>query len=271
VLRSLLALLLLAGLLGAGVLYWRARSGATRPPSLEDVGGELKDTAVTASVKTAFGLSRSLERRRVSVSTEHGVVTLRGEVATPEQKRLAGRIAEAVPDVVSVVNHLRVADSAEPAAGADGRTLGESLDDRSLEVQVRLALSLNRHMEGARIEARSFRREVTLAGEVLSEAQRRLAAEVAGETAGVAGVRSELRVAAGAPAGPAAAKQAVERALAANPNLARARIEVAEEEGGLVLRGSVGSGAERDLAGLLARDAAGRAVKNALEIGPRRD
>jgi hypothetical protein len=41
-----------------------------------------------------------------------------------------------------------------------------------------------------------------------------------------------------------------------------------EEGGRLVLRGTVRSGAEKDLAAALAREAAGRPVENAVEIRP---
>jgi hypothetical protein len=40
------------------------------------------------------------------------------------------------------------------------------------------------------------------------------------------------------------------------------------KDGRLVLKGKVRSGAERDLAGLLARDAAGGEVENAIVVAP---
>jgi osmotically-inducible protein OsmY len=231
------------------------------------VGGEIKDTATTGAVKAAFGLNRRLREHDLSVSTENGVVTLRGELPSAELRTLAMRVAQAVPDVRVVVDQLRVTDRA-PAPRADGRTLGESLDDRSLEVQVRLAFSLNRDLKGADVEVRSFRRQLTLAGEVASEAQRALALETARETAGVETVRSELRVRGGG-GGPAGNRRhAAEAALAGNASLAGTQIEVAEEDGQLVLKGRVRSAAERDLAALLARDAAGGPVRIALEIRP---
>jgi osmotically-inducible protein OsmY len=61
---------------------------------------------------------------------------------------------------------------------------------------------------------------------------------------------------------------AIERALAGNPNLARYLLAVEIKDGQVVLKGRVRTGAERDLAGLLARDAAGGAVVNAIVVGP---
>ena len=54
--------------------------------------------------------------------------------------------------------------------------------------------------------------------------------------------------------------------LKSNPNLKDAQLTVERRDGRLAVRGQVASGAERDLAGLLARDAAGENVDNLLEI-----
>jgi osmotically-inducible protein OsmY len=268
VLGRLFALLVLAGLVAGGVLYWQSRTHSRPPRSLEEVGGEIQDTATTGAVKAAFGLNRRLRELDLSVSTENRVVTLRGELPSVELRTLAVRVAQAVPDVRAVVDQVRVTGQA-PAPRADGRTLGESLDDRSLEVQVRLAFSLHRDLKGADVEVRSFRRQLTLAGEVASEAERALALEIARETGGVDAVKSDLRVRGGSGAAAGGGRRrAAEAALAGNASLAGTQIEVAEEDGQLVLKGRVRSAAERDLAALLARDAAGGPVRIALEIRP---
>ena len=62
------------------------------------------------------------------------------------------------------------------------------------------------------------------------------------------------------------ARAAAEAAIRANPNLKGNEIVVERRDGRLVIRGSVRSGAERDLAGLLAREAARQPVDNALEV-----
>jgi hypothetical protein len=60
--------------------------------------------------------------------------------------------------------------------------------------------------------------------------------------------------------------EAAERALAANANLARYRLRAELREGRLRLQGEVQSGAERDLAGLLAASASGLAVDNEIRL-----
>ena len=52
-----------------------------------------------------------------------------------------------------------------------------------------------------------------------------------------------------------------------NPYLTGFALQVREEGGRLVLRGQVGTSVEKDLAGLLAREAAGGPVDNAVEVG----
>lgn len=242
-----------------------------------EVGKRLADARITGEVVGALHLNRNLAPWAIDVGTEEGVVTLRGDVPREELRATAERVAAAVPDVRQVVNHLRVSPAAAPPLTPE-RTLGESLDDHALELRVRLAFSLNRELKGKEIGVRSFRREITLEGEVATVRQRQLAVEVARETTGVGSIRDELRVRSasatdgGAGAGPGAAggdrRSAVEQALAANASLKPYAIDVREEGGALVLVGRVKTGAERDLAGLLARDAAGVPVRNALEIGP---
>ena len=264
-LRRLFALLVLAALVAAAYYYWRGRAFGGSPASLRAVEGDLRDAATTGAVKAALGLRRSLKPYRLSVSTEDGVVTLRGLVAKPDEQALAERTAAAVPDVRQVVNQIQLGASPERSDEGE-RSLGESLDDQALEVQVKLAFSLDRNLRGTKLEARSFKRQVQLSGEVKTPAQRDLALAIARETPGVTDVTESVHVI--GEAGRSDARTAVEKALRANPNLARCRIEVREEGGRIVLRGRVRTGAEKDLAGLLASNAAGSNVDNNLEIKP---
>jgi osmotically-inducible protein OsmY len=84
-----------------------------------------------------------------------------------------------------------------------------------------MAFSLNRELRGTDLEVRSFRRQVTLAGEVDSPAQRQLAVEVARRTSDVAGVADEIVVRGpAAPAAPAATPAATPAAPGARSGAA---------------------------------------------------
>lgn len=267
--RRLFGLLILLGLLGAGLYYWRYRATGVPPRNLTDLTQALQDTKTTAEVKAALGLNRTLKPYSIEVATERGVVSLRGDVPSDGERATAERVASAVPNVRRVINHVRISPGAA-VPDARERTLGESLDDHTLEVQVRLALDLNRELQGTEINVKAFRRGVTLSGEASAPAQQRLAEQVARETAGVGDVKNEIRVRPSTPSTAAAGNRraAVEEALAANKNLKPYRIKAREEDGRLILAGRVRTGAEKDLAGLLARDAAGMPVENALEVRP---
>ncbi len=265
-LRRLFGLVLLLAFIAAGLYLWKARPG-----SLGGVGRDIEDAKTTASVKAALALSRSLRPLAITPSTEDGVVTLRGGAPSEDLRSQAERTTAAVPGVRQVVNHVAIeAGPAEASPGSAERSIGESLDDQALEVQVRMALSLNRDLEGADVHVRSFRREVTLSGLVDTPEQERVAVAVARETAQVAGVTDELRVrsANGPGSGGPDRIGAVRRALARDPQLSAYRIAVKEHRGRPVLEGRVHTGAEKELAGLLARDAFGDTIENALVVRP---
>jgi hypothetical protein len=120
------------------------------------------------------------------------------------------------------------------------------------------------------------RREVTLGGTATTPAQRDLALRIARDTGAVANVVDRIQLP-GAPAAagppPAAASMpnaeraaAAARALKSNANLSGFDLQVRDESGRLVLRGQVRTAAEKDLAGLIAREAAGVPVENAVEV-----
>jgi len=192
VLRRLFALVVLLALLAAGLYYSKLLPVGLLPTGLRPLGQRLEEARLTATVRTALRLNRLTKDSRLEVSSEEGVVTLRGEVGSDEAAEVAARVAAAVPDVRQVVNHLKVL--ASPPAAGEGRSLGENIDDHALEVEVRLALSLRRELRGSDIEVRAFRRQVTLAGEVGSDAARQVALQTARDTTGVAGVKDDLRV-----------------------------------------------------------------------------
>jgi osmotically-inducible protein OsmY len=266
-LSRLFTLVVLAALLAGGYYLWRAS-----PRSLSgfgDVQDAVEDAKTAASVKTALALSRSLKAAEIQVSVERGVATLRGSAGDERLRTRAEGVAAAVPGVRQVVNHLQVSGTAEPPA-AGGRSFGESLDDQALAVQVRLALSLRRDLEGSDIQVAAFRREVTLRGELASSSQRETALETTRDVEGVARVVDELRLRdAKGGKGRGDALGAVRAALENNESLARYRL-VADASGERIrLRGRVKSRAEKDLAGLLAERAAGSvSIENALDIVP---
>jgi osmotically-inducible protein OsmY len=288
--RRLIALLILIAIGVVAYRYWKAHPGSLPSASNqtlhevgdkigevgEKVGEKLQGAKLTGSVKAALELNRTLKAYPIEVSSDNGVVLLKGEVPNEELRAQAGRLAEGVPDVAQVRNELRVNPGVATAAPGGERTLGENFDDRALEAKVRLALSLSKDLKGTAIDVKSYRREVTLKGSVPGAAQKQLAVQTARETTDVLAVRDELTVGgapapgagAGAPAGTAGAAQRAREALRGHGSLAGYALDVREEGGQLVVSGSVRTPAERDLAGLVAKDAAGVAVVNKVAVRP---
>jgi osmotically-inducible protein OsmY len=295
VLKRLFAMIVLIGLVGAAAYVWLGRAQATSLASgtldsatdrLGRVGSGIQDAKVKASVKTALGLNRNLEPFDIGVDSDGGVVTLSGDVPRDDLKQTALQVAAAVPDVRQVNDQLRL-NPAIAADPGDGRTVGEALDDRALEAKINLAFSLNRNLQGTDLSVRAFRRQVALAGDVPRADQRQLAVSIAQQTPNVVGVTDQVRVA-GEPSrteGPAAvaatspsgaapvapddgAADAARKAIAANPNLAPYKLEAQVRDGRLVLTGRVTTGAEKDLAGVLARQAGGLPLDNTVDVRP---
>lgn len=286
--RRFLALLVLVALVIGVVYYWKYKPGRLPVLHTDDLGSvgtklnevgqsvseKFRTTRTKGAVKAALELNRGLSGSAIEVDTrDDGTAVLTGEVPTEEARATAGRVAAGVPDVARVDNQLRV-DPTRATPSAEGRSLGENFDDHALEAKVKLAYSLNKDMKGSSVSVSSFRREVTLGGTVASDAQRQLALQIARDTPQVAAVKDNVQVGGGAPTGaatPAAAgdrARAAEAALAANPNLGRYGLKVQEQGGRLVLTGRVRTGAERDLAGVVAKDAASAAVENNVIVQP---
>lgn len=297
--RRVLALLIVVALVLGVLYYWKYQPG--RLPHLqgdklgavgtklgevgETVGEKLRATKTKGAVKAALELNRNLNTYSIEVDAhDDGTVVLRGGVPSEDARAEAVRVASGVPDVTRVDNQLRV-DPAVASSSGEGRSFGENFDDHALEAKVKLAFSLSKDMKGADVKVAAFRREVTLGGTVVSEAQRKTALQIAQQTPQVSSVKDGMQVEgaatipsapssvpapntparAGAPADPARAAQT---ALATNPNLAGFVLKVQMVGGRLVLTGRVRTGAEKDLAGVVARDAASAAVENNVIVQP---
>jgi hyperosmotically inducible protein len=253
---------------GARDFRAEARSfGAEARERLSEAGRDLKDAKVAASVKAALGLNRGLRPYAIDAASKDGVVTLTGRVSTEEERARAEQVAAEVPDVARVVNQIQV--GGRGAAPASGRSLGERFDDEKIEVGVRLAFSLNKGLHGTDITVQAYRGEVTLGGEVATEAQHQEALRIARDTASVTRVVDNVRVRnAATTSGGSAAERvaAAERALRANPHLSGFQLQVVADGDRLVLKGAVRTPVEKDLAVAIAREAAGGTVEDAVEV-----
>ena len=113
--NAIILMVLLVCLLG--LTYMVATRGwpQTKADLTNMVGGvtyAMKDTsadaALTAKVKAALVLNKSVPATAINVDSQDGTVTLRGEVNDQQTRDLAGKIAQDTPGVREVRNHLYV-------------------------------------------------------------------------------------------------------------------------------------------------------------------
>ncbi|MGA3229874.1 MAG: BON domain-containing protein [Candidatus Binatus sp.] len=72
----------------------------------------IKDTTITAEVKTALARDKNVSSSGIHVTTTAGVVTLKGNVSSREMARHAGQVAGQTNGVARVNNQLMVVTSA---------------------------------------------------------------------------------------------------------------------------------------------------------------
>jgi hyperosmotically inducible protein len=68
----------------------------------------VKDSYITAKVKTELTKDRVTVARNINVATEHGVVSLSGTVASAAEKQKAEQNARSIKGVTGVRNELTV-------------------------------------------------------------------------------------------------------------------------------------------------------------------
>lgn len=200
--RMPLLALLAASLLGAGAA--EAKS----------------DAWITAKVKAKLAAAEEVSAFRTNVDTRNGIVTLRGEVETEAEKRLAEQHAKSIEGVRRVENRLivrgddeiedrevRREDESDARAAADGddEPLAEDekgwgdralsrVDDAAVTARVKAALAGNRGTKAFKTNVTTRGGEVILTGTARSEAERELAEKVAKSVNGVKSVDNQIKV-----------------------------------------------------------------------------
>jgi osmotically-inducible protein OsmY len=126
----------------------------------------------------------------ISASVKEGVVTLEGEVGTAYQKTRAAEDARLIWNVRGVDDHLTVTrGEAMPT-----RQKSPAPTDDQLAAAMRDALAADQRLASAEVTVHVQHGEVTLHGMVLSNYQKRVAAQVAQDVVGVVRVTDRLTV-----------------------------------------------------------------------------
>jgi osmotically-inducible protein OsmY len=162
---------------------------------------ELSDTWITAKIESKYFLDEDVKGRDIEVTTQDGVVTLRGEVHSPAERRQAVTLARGTDGVADVRDELRVMEpvavGAEPGS-AETREAGRAITpvtDEWIETRIQSRYFLDSELKFGDLDVSSEGGTVIIQGEVPSEQAKETAEAIARETSGVTEVDSRLVVA----------------------------------------------------------------------------
>lgn len=160
------------------------------PPSLVQ---RLDDATLAATVKSKLLWNSNTRGLDIQVRSENGAITLIGNAQTPAAKELAGQLAENTEGVSEVFNHLSIssADSSSSEVQTAVEEARENISDGWITSKVKASLLYSRNLDGLNIEVNTQEGLVTLRGKVLSNAEKRLAMDIARNIRGVRGVDAD--------------------------------------------------------------------------------
>ena len=145
---------------------------------------EVTDSWLTLQTKLALLADERVSSADVHVTTQRGVITLRGKVDSEAEQLAAGEIARTIEGARDVSNQLTVVP--QPQRKAVDR------QDHQIVTDVKQAIKHDARLQHARIHVRSDEGIVTLTGKTPSLETSVRASETARRVAGVRAVRNEL-------------------------------------------------------------------------------
>lgn len=154
----------------------------------------LEDATLTSIVRARLSWSQVTQQAPIEVQSQQGVVTLRGRVDSVEAKELAGVIARTSEGVYLVNNLISLDSSALAKARENAATApsGPQPSDAWIVDKVQSSFGFSRNLDGPTIKVSSQEGMVRLSGEVMSDEQKTIAAQIAGQIRGVRGVDADL-------------------------------------------------------------------------------
>jgi hyperosmotically inducible protein len=177
-----------------------ATAGTTMPLPATAVG-RMDDASVTAFVQSRYFLDEDIKGRRVQVDTHDGVITLRGEVASDNERAKALLLARTTPGVERVEDALTVNAALTPASGPGSTPPVQSAPpsaaqsaDAALADKVQSRLSGDPQLKAGSFEVTVKDGVLLLDGTVPNAAAKQRALSVARETDGVVQVIDRLKV-----------------------------------------------------------------------------
>ncbi|KQN60906.1 MULTISPECIES: molecular chaperone OsmY [Rahnella] len=163
-------------------------AGAKIDSSMKKVDNYMGDSAITAKVKSALVDDKAIKSTDISVTTNSGVVTLSGFVASQSEAEQAVAAATKVEGVKSVSDKLHTKDKSEQSVkGYAG--------DSATTASVKAKLLADDIVPSRNVKVETTEGVVQLSGSVKDQAQSDRAESVAKTVDGVKSVKNDLKVA----------------------------------------------------------------------------
>ena len=264
----------------------RNTSDAANETQLEPVMSTMDDGRIEAAVRSDYFTANQVKADNIDVSSDRGVVTLKGRVASDAVRQRAVSIAKAVEGVTRVNDQLQVQNAGTVAASASTANRGSDEDTTSGFVTTKILAQyyLNPQLKPWNIDvSTSEDGVVTLEGKIDSDQDRSEAVRIAKSTDGVTDVRDRLRAgdvaatagttadttasAAGGDLSDAWTTTKIQSRYFIDPDIKGRDINVETRNGVVVLRGTVGSySARRQAVGIARRTDGVREVQDELRV-----
>lgn len=168
----------------------KGESAEGEPPALVR---SLEDATLAATVKSKLLWNSNTRGLDIRVRSESGSITLSGHAQTPAAKELAGQLASNTDGVREVFNHLSIstADSSSSEVQVAVDEARENISDSWITSKVKASFLYSRNLDAMNISVTTDDGLVNLRGNVFSNAEKRLAVEIARNIRGVRGVDAD--------------------------------------------------------------------------------
>ena len=180
------------GLLVVTVLWFYLFPQSRVPRAAGQVLQQAADATTSGKVKSAFMLSKRLSPYDIEAVTQNGMVTLSGPVPSEIDKELAEKVARDTRGVNQVSNQLVIEPQIKPSEASLRES--ERIVDLEVQADLRERLAASADLSDKTIQISVANRNVTLAGEVETPAQKSGAEQLARSLANVTGVTNQLSV-----------------------------------------------------------------------------